>query len=239
MTFKPVLLASPAWMPQPSVKLDWVEALRPRRLGTIGVALEHNQADAESSTAPRPEPRAPERAGLAPRGRYAAHPSSWLRDRRPRIRSRRALPGRSGRRAERSRVHGRAGLAARPGPRGEIVSYLRQDPVDLLVVGSHGHGLVRDLLLGQTVDKVRHSLDVPMLIARPDRAVAVTAHVDDAISPAPRVNASEAGRHLRMFRLPRLEGCASVSIVVETWQARRAQSRTKKPTVDPRGENLL
>ncbi len=29
--------------------------------------------------------------------------------------------------------------------------------------------MVRDLLLGQTVDKVRHSLGVPMLIARPDR----------------------------------------------------------------------
>ena len=37
----------PAWLPPPSLKLDWVEALRPRRLGTIGVALEHNQADAE------------------------------------------------------------------------------------------------------------------------------------------------------------------------------------------------
>ncbi len=36
-----------AWLPQPSVKLDWVEALRPRRLGKIGVALEHDQADAE------------------------------------------------------------------------------------------------------------------------------------------------------------------------------------------------
>ena len=39
--------ASPAWLPQPSVKLDWVEALRPRPLATIGVALEHDQADAE------------------------------------------------------------------------------------------------------------------------------------------------------------------------------------------------
>ena len=43
----------------------------------------------------------------------------------------------------------------------------RREPVDLLVVGSHGHGLVRDLLFGQTVDKVRHGLDIPMLIARP------------------------------------------------------------------------
>ena len=56
----------------------------------------------------------------------------------------------------------------------------RRSPVDLLVVGSHGHGLVRDLLLGQTVDRVRHGLDIPMLITRPSppprrRAAAPTA----------------------------------------------------------------
>ncbi len=50
----------------------------------------------------------------------------------------------------------------------------RHDPVDLLVVGSHGHGLVRDLLFGQTVDRVRHRLDVPMLIARPERESGLT-----------------------------------------------------------------
>ena len=56
-----------------------------------------------------------------------------------------------------------------PDRAGQLVGRLRREPVDLLVVGSHGHGLVRDLLLGQTVDKVRHNLEVPMLIARPDR----------------------------------------------------------------------
>ncbi len=66
-----------------------------------------------------------------------------------------------------------------PTPPGELVSHLRKDPVDLLVVGSHGHGMVRDLLFGQTVDKVRHSLDVPMLIARPDRAVVREAPTHD------------------------------------------------------------
>ncbi len=59
-----------------------------------------------------------------------------------------------------------------PNPAEELVAHLRHDPVDLLVVGSHGHGMVRDLLLGQTVDRVRHLLEVPMLIARPDRAAA-------------------------------------------------------------------
>jgi nucleotide-binding universal stress UspA family protein len=70
-----------------------------------------------------------------------------------------------------------------PNPAAEIVNYLRKDPVDLLVVGSHGHGMVRDLLLGQTVDRVRHRLGVPMLIARPDRAVAPESAVDDGEGP--------------------------------------------------------
>ncbi len=47
VTLKPVLRPSAAWLPQPSVKLNWVEALRPRHLGKIGVALEHTHADAE------------------------------------------------------------------------------------------------------------------------------------------------------------------------------------------------
>jgi manganese transport protein len=63
----------------------------------------------------------------------------------------------------------RARLLHGPDPAGELVAHLRRDPVDLLVVGSHGHGMVRDLLYGQTVDRVRHSLNVPMLIARPGR----------------------------------------------------------------------
>ena len=63
----------------------------------------------------------------------------------------------------------RAVLLHGPNPAAELVAQLRREPVDLLVVGSHGHGLVRDLLYGQTVDKVRHGLDIPMLIARPDR----------------------------------------------------------------------
>ena len=172
VTVKPIWRSSPAWLPKPSVKLDWVKALRPRRLERIGVALEHDQADAEilnralglvqtdggqselvllhvvdtpitrvlgSETADR-EAEADER--------YLADLVAALRDRGYKVRP--------------VLLHG-------PNPAGELVSHLRKDPVDLLVVGSHGHGMVRDLLLGQTVDRVRHSLGVPMLIARPDR----------------------------------------------------------------------
>ena len=53
-----------------------------------------------------------------------------------------------------------------------LIEQLRRAPVDLLVVGSHGHGLVSDLVFGQTVDRVRHGLDLPILIARPERSAA-------------------------------------------------------------------
>ncbi len=47
VTVKPFVRPSPAWLPKPSVKLNWTQLLRPRRLSRIGVALEHNANDAE------------------------------------------------------------------------------------------------------------------------------------------------------------------------------------------------
>ncbi len=70
----------------------------------------------------------------------------------------------------------------------ELIAHLKRDPVDLLVVGSHGHGLIRDLLWGQTVDKVRHGLEIPMLIARPDRV----GFPADPVEDAPQSSAREA-----------------------------------------------
>ena len=170
VTIRPLVRRSPAWTPKPSVKLDWGQTLRARPLSRIGVALEHDTTDAEilnralslaqsqadpceltllhvvdtavtrilgSETADR-ESDADER--------YLADLVDALRDR--------------GYRARPVLLHG-------PDPAAELVAHLRHHPVDLLVVGSHGHGLVRDLLFGQTVDKVRHRLEVPMLIARP------------------------------------------------------------------------
>jgi manganese transport protein len=178
VTIKPLVQPSPVWLPQPSVKLDWVEALRPRTLGKIGVALEHDRADAEilnralslaHTQAPPSElvllhvvdtamarVLGAETADLETEAdeRYLADLVRALRDR--------------GYAARAVLLHG-------TDPALELVGHLRHDPVDLLVVGSHGHGLVRDLLLGQTVDRVRHGLEVPMLIARPDRGSAVTA----------------------------------------------------------------
>jgi manganese transport protein len=185
VTIKPFVRPSPPWLPQPSVKLNWARLLRPRRLSRIGVALEHNTNDAEilnralglaqSQSEPCEltllhvvdtamtrvlGPETADRESDADE-RYLADVVDALRER--------------GYRARAVLLHG-------PNPAEELISHLRHDPVDLLVVGSHGHGMVRDLLLGQTVDRVRHRLEVPMLIARPDRESPVA----DALSPLPR-----------------------------------------------------
>ena len=171
VTIKPWVSPALPWTVAPSVKLDWADTLRPRKVGTIAVALEHNPSDGEIlnralslaqtgatklvllHVVDTPMTRiygdeTHDRETDADR-RYLHDVAETLKD--------------LGYEASPVLLHGpdRAGL---------IVAYLKRSPADLLVVGSHGHGMVRDLLLGQTVDKVRHGLDIPMLIARPDRS---------------------------------------------------------------------
>ena len=51
-------------------------------------------------------------------------------------------------------------------PRREIVRYAREIQPDLVIMGAHGHGGLKDLIFGNTINPVRHELDVPMLIVR-------------------------------------------------------------------------
>ncbi|HXS56902.1 MAG TPA: Nramp family divalent metal transporter [Hanamia sp.] len=46
----------------------------------------------------------------------------------------------------------------------EIVRLVKECDADMLVVGTHGHKGVKDLIYGQTVDSVRHSLKIPVLM---------------------------------------------------------------------------
>ena len=54
-------------------------------------------------------------------------------------------------------------------PRREIVRYARQIRPDLVIMGAHGHGRLKDLIFGDTINPVRHHLDVPILIVRPPK----------------------------------------------------------------------
>jgi manganese transport protein len=54
-------------------------------------------------------------------------------------------------------------------PRREIVRYARDINADLLVMGAHGHGVLKDLIFGDTINPVRHALKIPILVVRAAR----------------------------------------------------------------------
>jgi len=186
VTIKPLVRPSDPWTPAPSVELDWGDMIRPRPLETIGVALEHNQGDTEILN------RALSLAREGETDLVLLHvvdsPVSQVYGDETADREtdadQRYL-------AELVRMLGERGYLARsvllhgPDCASMLVRHLKQEPVDLLVVGSHGHGVVRDLLFGQTVDKVRHGLEIPMLIARPDRAAGSYETAKPLLAPTP------------------------------------------------------
>ncbi len=49
-------------------------------------------------------------------------------------------------------------------PTKELTNFVGSNNIDLLVMGSHGHRLIGDLLWGETVDPVRHKVKIPVLI---------------------------------------------------------------------------
>ncbi|MFL6588743.1 MAG: universal stress protein [Chthoniobacterales bacterium] len=51
-------------------------------------------------------------------------------------------------------------------PATEIIKLARTEPVDLIAMTTHGHRLINDLLRGSTADKVRHEVDVPVLLLK-------------------------------------------------------------------------
>ncbi len=57
-----------------------------------------------------------------------------------------------------------------PSPRREIIRYAREIHPDLLIMGAHGHGGLKDLIFGNTINPVRHQLELPMLIVRPGKS---------------------------------------------------------------------
>src|ERR1700730_357225 len=51
-------------------------------------------------------------------------------------------------------------------PSDEIIKLAREKDVDLIAMTTHGHRLISDLLYGSTADKVRHQVDVPVLLLK-------------------------------------------------------------------------
>jgi nucleotide-binding universal stress UspA family protein len=51
-------------------------------------------------------------------------------------------------------------------PATEIIKVAESAPVDLIAMSTHGHGMLGDMLYGSTADKVRHKVDVPVLLLK-------------------------------------------------------------------------
>jgi nucleotide-binding universal stress UspA family protein len=51
-------------------------------------------------------------------------------------------------------------------PSDEIIKLARERGVDLIAMTTHGHRLISDILHGATADKVRHQVDVPVLLLK-------------------------------------------------------------------------
>lgn len=51
-------------------------------------------------------------------------------------------------------------------PKRKIPNIVKEFNANLLVMGAHGHNLIKDLIFGTTVDTVRHRVDIPVFIVR-------------------------------------------------------------------------
>ncbi len=51
-------------------------------------------------------------------------------------------------------------------PSDEIIKIAHEKEVDLIAMSTHGHRFISDILYGATADKVRHAVDIPVLLLR-------------------------------------------------------------------------
>ncbi len=51
-------------------------------------------------------------------------------------------------------------------PKRDIPKIVKDFNADILVMGAHGHKMLKDIIFGTTVDKVRHQLNIPVLIVK-------------------------------------------------------------------------
>jgi manganese transport protein len=51
-------------------------------------------------------------------------------------------------------------------PSTEIIKLAKASGVDLIAMSTHGHRFINDFLRGATADKVRHAVEVPVLLLK-------------------------------------------------------------------------
>ena len=60
-------------------------------------------------------------------------------------------------------------------PATELVKVAVDESVDLIAMSTHGHRFLNDLLRGSTADRVRHNVEIPVLMIRAVKAAAAGA----------------------------------------------------------------
>ncbi|MBI4125209.1 MAG: universal stress protein [Deltaproteobacteria bacterium] len=55
-------------------------------------------------------------------------------------------------------------------PADEIVKFAKEHQCDLIAMSTHGHRFLSDLIHGATATKVRHQVDIPVLLLRAPKA---------------------------------------------------------------------
>jgi nucleotide-binding universal stress UspA family protein len=58
-------------------------------------------------------------------------------------------------------------------PATELVKVAGEESVDLIAMSTHGHRFLNDLLRGSTADRVRHNVEIPVLMVRAVKAAVV------------------------------------------------------------------
>jgi manganese transport protein len=51
-------------------------------------------------------------------------------------------------------------------PKKAIPKIVKDYNADILVMGAHGHRMLKDIIFGTTIDTVRHNVTVPVMIVR-------------------------------------------------------------------------
>ncbi|RFZ84325.1 iron/manganese transporter [Mucilaginibacter terrenus] len=55
------------------------------------------------------------------------------------------------------------------GPATAIAQIVNKSSIDFMVMGSHGHKVLKDLIFGTTVNSVRHKVNIPVLVVKPGK----------------------------------------------------------------------
>ena len=51
-------------------------------------------------------------------------------------------------------------------PAGEIIRFARAEGPDLIVMAAHGHGRIGDFVYGETIERVRHGVKIPLFVVQ-------------------------------------------------------------------------